>query len=139
MTQLLHGNTVHLGNIDSSRDFTYVSDTAKGMILASIKKKAVGETINIGSGGDITIRDLVYLIADLLNKKNKTTIKHDGTRLRPYDVNRLFCDHSKAKRLLEWEPTVPIKEGLMTTLNWIKNNPSEFKVPFKGWPRYFKK
>ena len=135
MIQLLNSDTLQLGNVESSRDFTFVSDTSRGMVMASVEKKAVGETINIGSGGDITIKDLAYLIAELLNKKDKIKIKLDESRLRPYDVTRLFCDPSKAKRILGWEPSIPIREGLKTTLDWVKNNPIEYKGPYREQPK----
>ena len=130
--QLLHGDVVNLGNVDSSRDFTYVSDTVRGMIAASTEGKAVGETINLGSGEDIKIKDLVYSIAELMEKGDKVKINHDRSRFRPYDVDRLVCDRSKAKKLLGWEPQVSLREGLKITIDWIKNNPVEFKEPFTG-------
>lgn len=134
--QLLHGDIVKLGNVDSSRDFTFVSDTVRGMIVASIEGKAVGETINLGSGEDIKIKDLVYSIAELMGKGDKVKINHDRSRLRPYDVDRLVCDRTKAKKLLGWEPQVSLREGLKMTIDWIKNNPVEFKEPFTGrWSR----
>jgi dTDP-glucose 4,6-dehydratase len=139
MVQLLNGDTLQLGNVESSRDFTFVRDTARGMIMASIEKNAVGETINIGSGGDIKIKDLAYLIAELLGKREMVSIKLDESRLRPYDVNRLFCDPSKAKRILGWAPTVPIKDGLKTTLDWVKSNPIEYRGPYREQPKVLKK
>lgn len=134
--QLLHGDIVKLGNVDSSRDFTFVSDTARGIIMASTEGKAVGETINLGSGEDMKIKDLVYSTAELMGKGDKVKINHDRSRLRPYDVDRLVCNRSKAKKLLGWEPQVSMREGLKMTIDWIKNNPVEFKEPFTGrWSR----
>lgn len=137
--QLLRGDCVSLGNVDSSRDFTYVGDTARGIIEASVEDKAIGETINIGSGKDIKIKDFVYMIASLLDKRNKVRIEHDESRLRPYDVDRLVCDYSKAEKVLGWKPAVSIEDGLAKTIEWIKNNAVVFKEPFRGWPRTMKK
>jgi len=137
--QLLQGNRVYLGNADSSRDFTYVSDTARGIVLASVVKEAVGETINIGSGKDVKIRDLVKLTAELLGKDGDVGICYDESRLRPYDVDCLICDYSKANKILGWKPGVLLEEGLINTINWMKNNPVDFKEPFRGWPRVMKK
>lgn len=134
ITQLLNGNQLNLGNTETSRDFTYVSDTARGIILALQKQKAIGETINIGSGQDIKIGDLARLIARLMNKKAQ--IKQDESRFRPFDVERLLCDNSKAKELLDWEPQISLEDGLKKTIEWIKANPTRFKEPFKGpWPK----
>jgi len=137
--QLLRGAQVYLGNVDSWRDFTYVSDTARGIILASVVKEAVGETINIGSGKDVKIRDLVKLIAELMGKADDVEICYDRSRLRPYDVDRLICDYSKANKILGWQPSVPLERGLTDTINWMKTNLVDFKEPFRGWPRVMKK
>lgn len=133
ITQLLRGDRVCLGNVESSRDFTYVGDTAKGIILALTEEKAIGETINICSGSDIKIGDLACLIARLMGKNIQ--LEQDESRFRPYDVERLLGDYTKAKKLLRWEPKIPPEEGLRRTIEWIKSNPIEFKEPFKGWPR----
>ncbi|GAI52834.1 unnamed protein product, partial [marine sediment metagenome] len=78
VTQLLNGDQLRLGNINASRDFTYVSDTARAIILALTEQKAVGETINIGSGKEVKIGDLARLIANLMNKK--VQIEQDKSR-----------------------------------------------------------
>jgi len=133
ITQLLRGNHVRLGNVGSSRDFTYVSDTARGIILALTEEKAIGETIDICSGSDIKIGDLARLIARLMGKNIQ--LEQDESRFRPYDVERLLGDYTKAKKLLGWEPKILPEEGLRRTIEWIKSNTIEFKEPFKGWPR----
>jgi dTDP-glucose 4,6-dehydratase len=133
ITQLLQGDHVRLGNVESSRDFTYVDDTARGIILALTEEKAIGETINLCSGSDIKIRDLASLMARLMSKNIQ--LEQDESRFRPYDVERLLGDYTKAKRVLGWEPRIPLEEGLRRTIEWIKSNPIEFKEPFKGWPR----
>jgi len=132
--QLLAQNDhIKLGNVKSSRDFTYVTDTARGIILASVEERVVSETINLGSGEEIKIRDLTSLIAKLLAKQVK--IETDPTRFRPHDVERLLCDNAKARRVLGWKPEIPLESGLKRTIEWIANNPIKFKGPFKGWYR----
>ena len=64
-------------------------------------------------------------------------IKIDESRLRPYDVNRLICDNSKATKLLKWKPQISIEEGLKITFEWAKKNQVVFSAPFKRW--YYKK
>lgn len=134
--QLLSPNdSVQLGNVESSRDFTYVTDAARGIAMALTNKKAVGETINLGSGREIKIRDLVFLVAKLLGKQVK--FKRDISRFRPYDVECLLCNYTKAKEKLGWEPQVSLEEGLQRTIEWIVNNPIRFKGPFKGWYQFY--
>jgi len=132
--QLRNGaNILTLGNIESSRDFTYVSDTARGMILALIHKGAIGETINLGSGMDIKIKDLAYLIAKVMGKDIE--IRIDKSRYRPFDVNRLYAGNQKAKDILGWEPKYSIEEGLRRTVEWSLETSLKLKDPFKGWSK----
>jgi len=135
--QLRNGSRVlHLGNIESSRDFTYVSDTARGIIMTLGEKQAVGHTINIGSGVDIKIKDLAFLIAKLMEKE--ITVSTDAERHRPYDVQRLCCSNQKAEELLGWKPRVSIEDGLKRTIDWVKENGIRFSDPFKGWPSSYR-
>ena len=129
--QLLEGRGhLKLGNVESSRDFTFVEDTAKAIILASIANRAVGEVINIGSGTETKIQDLAALIAKII--KTKFVLDRDNSRIRPYDVDRLICNNSKAQNLLEWKPKVQLEDGLIQAVNWIRKNKVKFKAPFKG-------
>ncbi len=128
---LSSNNSIKLGNVESSRDFTYVEDTARGIIIALTNKNAVGETINLGSGKEIKILDLVFLMGKLVGKLVK--VERDASRFRPYDVEHLLCDYKKAKNILRWEPQVPLEKGLKRTIEWILDNSVRFKGPFKGW------
>lgn len=137
VTQLIHNNSIlKLGNVESERDFTFVSDTARGMIKALFSDEAIGETINLGSGRSLKIKKIAKIMSSIMGKKIK--IKQDKKRLRPFDVNRLICDNRKAKRLLDWSPIVSIEEGLKITIDWIKQNPMEFKTPFEGWAKTYR-
>lgn len=136
--QLLKGNKeLTLGNIHSKRDLTFVSDTARGIILSLITDGIIGETINIGSERAVAVRDLVKMISELLSVD--VTIKIDPTRFRPYDVDSLVCDYGRASRLLGWKPEVSIRDGLKLTIDWMKNNKVELKAPFKGWAASYRK
>lgn len=137
-TQLMKRNSVvTLGNIHSRRDLTFVEDTAKGIVLCSILDDALDEVINLGSGVDISMKELAELMASIWKMDIKIEI--DESRFRPYDVNRLLCDNSKARRILKWQPQVSLRDGLEKTMRWIANNEVQFKSPFKGWPTYYRK
>ena len=132
ISQLLNGkNKIQLGNIHSKRDLTFVSDTARAIISSLVAKDVVGETINVGSERSVTIKELVFLIANIFSRD--VTIDFDSSRLRPHDVEALICDYSKAKRLLSWEPIVSIIDGLTKTVEWAQENHIKLKAPFKGW------
>jgi len=135
MNQLLIGKKeLTLGNIDATRDFTYVSDTADAIIRSLDSKKAIGEIINVGSGNEISIKDLAFKISKVAKKKIK--IGYDESRERPFDVNRLICDNKKALRLLGWKPKINMDQGLKKLFQWAINNPTTFQAPFKRF--YYK-
>ena len=135
MNQLLIGNKeLMLGNINATRDFTYVSDTADAIIRSLDSKKAIGEIINVGSGNEISIKDLAFKISKVAKKKIK--IRYDESRERPFDVNRLICDNKKALRLLGWKPKINMDQGLKKLFQWATKNRITFQAPFKRF--YYK-
>jgi NAD dependent epimerase/dehydratase len=122
IAQLAAGReTVHLGALRPSRDFTYVEDIVEGFLAASDRKDLIGETINLGSGREMTIGNLAELIAQLMNRPLKLTA--DKARLRPDDseVMRLVCDAGEAARLLEWKPRLTLEDGLARTIDWFSD------------------
>ena len=131
-----HKNFVKLGNIESSRDFTYVSDTARGIISGLTKDKAIGETINVGSNTSYKMKYLVKQLAKILGER--VEIRIDKKRFRPFDVQKLVCDYKKAKKLLDWTPKVSIDEGLTKTINWMQTNSPDFATPFEGWAKIYR-
>jgi len=135
MNQLLNGNKeLMLGNVDATRDFTFVSDTANAIIRSLDSKKAIGEIINVGSSNEISIRDLAFKISKIAKKKIK--IRYDESRERPYDVNRLVCNNDKAQKLLNWKPTITMDQGLKKLFQWAIKNRITFEAPFKRF--YYK-
>tara|TARA_Y100001936_G_scaffold253570_1_gene319051 strand:+ start:922 stop:1914 length:993 start_codon:yes stop_codon:yes gene_type:complete len=135
MNQLLNGNKeLMLGNVDATRDFTFVSDTANAIIRSLDSKKAIGEIINVGSSNEISIRDLAFKISKIAKKKIK--IRYDESRERPYDVNRLVCNNDKAQELLNWKPTITMDQGLKKLFQWAIKNRITFEAPFKRF--YYK-
>jgi NAD dependent epimerase/dehydratase len=112
-----------LGSLHPTRDFNYVTDTAEGMIAVLDNPRSVGETINIGSGFEITVGDTVKLIGEITGKK--LAVKTDDARLRPdaSEVERLCADASKAKSLLGWESKFSgmdgLKAGITKSIEWF--------------------
>ena len=116
---------INLGNISTTRDFSYVSDTVDGFVK-SINSKSDGEIINLGSGFEISIEELVREIGHILGEK--VIIKKDKKRLRPKksEVERLKSSNLKAKKILKWNPKFigkkGLREGIKKTLNWFLKN-----------------
>ncbi len=135
ITQIASGvRRIKLGALSPTRDFNYVNDTVRGFIAALESDAAVGEVINIGSNYEISIGDTARLIAEVMGAEIE--IETDEERLRPEksEVNRLWADNSKAKRLLGWEPQwggrTGFKRGLTETAEWFTKpeNLKRYKV-----------
>ena len=127
ITQALAKEKIFLGSLHPTRDHTYVKDVVEGFIKVAESPKSVGEVINIGSNFEISIGDLANKIISLIGKNAE--IVTDPVRVRPQDseVERLWCDNTKAKRLLGWEPKTSLDEGIKKTIDWISNNTNLYK------------
>lgn len=103
------------GDGSQTRDFTFVEDTARAIVAAGNTEAAVGETINVGSGSEISVVELAGVISRVTGTTNLRPEFHDS---RPGDVLRLFAEASKAARLLQWKPQTSLEEGLLKLLAW---------------------
>ncbi len=128
--QALHSPTVRLGNLETSRDLTYVMDTARGFIAASSAPKVEGETIQLGSQHEYSVAELVDLLARMLKKKLK--VVSDSGRLRPREseVERLLASNQNAKDRLQWQPEVLLVDGLEQTLRWFRGRMNLYRSDF---------
>jgi NAD dependent epimerase/dehydratase len=127
ITQGLRGEAVKLGNLTPTRDLTYVTDTAEGFMAAAFAGDAVGKTINLGTGREISVGDLAQTIAGLLG--SKVTVERDKTRMRPEgsEVERLLSDNGLAKSLLGWQPRVTLEDGLQKTIAWLREHKERYR------------
>ena len=126
--QMMKGDVIKLGNLNAKRDLTYVTDTARGIILSLVKEGIVGEVINIGSQRSYSIKELVSLISEIMGKE--VTVEVDPLRFRPYDVDTLICDYERATKLLGWKPEITVREGLEKTIEWTKKEGVNIGIPF---------
>ena len=112
---------IKLGSLRPTRDLTYVNDTIEGFIKVAESDISVGNAINIGSNSEISIKDLVNLIAKLMNAKIEVVL--DDKRIRPKEseVLRLWADIGEAKKI-GWHPRYTIEDGLKETMEWFSNN-----------------
>jgi len=122
ITQIASGKKeIKLGDTSPTRDFNYVEDICKGFLLLSKCDRAIGETVNIGSNYEISIKETFELIKDIMH--SDASLVTDEKRIRPEksEVFRLWCDNSKIKTLTGFEPKYSIKEGLEKTVEWFIN------------------
>jgi nucleoside-diphosphate-sugar epimerase len=104
------------GDGEQTRDLLYVEDCVDFIAKAAFCKEAVGEVINAGTGRDITINDLALMIC-----KDKTRIKHVPHIHPQSEIRKLVCNCQKARKLLRWESTTSLEEGIKKTLRWISD------------------
>ena len=126
--QMNKSDVIKLGNLNAKRDLTYVTDTARGIILSLVKEGVIGEVINVGSQRSYSIKDLVGLISEIMGKK--VSIEVDPSRFRPYDVDTLICNYERATKLLGWKPEITVKEGLEKTIEWAKKEQFDIGIPY---------
>jgi NAD dependent epimerase/dehydratase len=128
LSQVLAGDRVRLGSLDPRRDLTYVSDTVEGFVAAAVSDAAIGRTLQLGTGSDVSIGELVELVAAVVGRELQ--VEHDPARVRPpnSEVMRLISDPALALELTGWRPQVSLQEGLARTLEWVAANERRFRT-----------
>lgn len=119
ITQVLTRDEVRLGNLEPSRDFTFVADTVDGFLRVATAEHVLGAEINLGNDNTIRIGDLVNRILSITGKS--PGVVTDSQRVRPEqsEVMKLWASNKKADELIGWKPRIPLDEGLRLTIEWI--------------------
>ena len=128
IVQILNGQRkIKLGNVDPTRDLTFVKDTVNGFLEIAKHDAFNGEYVNIGMREEISVQNLVHLIAKLLN--TEVEIISDEQRIRPgqSEVERLFCDNTKLCKASAWKPQYDLEKGLLETIQWLKQHQDLYK------------
>lgn len=120
ITQALQAQEIHLGNLEARRDFTYLDDTVAAFIKVAETPGIDGETFNLGSGQEVSIRELTEEILFLTGSQARVVVDEERLRPEKSEVQRLLADNSKARRILGWEPKVSLREGLTQTIAWVR-------------------
>ena len=113
--------SIKLGNLSPTRDLSYVTDTCNAFLDIYKSDSLVGEVTNIGMNSEISIGDLIDLIANLMN--TDITIESSEERIRPEnsEVERLVCDNSKLIKYTSWKPKYTLEKGLTEVIEWMEN------------------
>jgi len=130
--QCIKKPTIHVGNLETSRDFTYVEDTTKAMLNALETEKIEGEIINIGTNKTHKMKEILDLIKKETNAEEKEIVK-DKSRLRPSDVSILITDNRKARKILGWKPETNFLEGIQKTVQWYVDSGKLWGYEKHGW------
>jgi NAD dependent epimerase/dehydratase len=128
ITQALTNEVVKIGNLETRRDLTYVTDTIQGFLSVAEVDGIEGETFNLGTGQEVSIAELAQEIFSLMGKSPKLEV--EPARLRPEksEVQRLLSDNRLARQRLGWTPRVSLHDGLLATIDWISNNLSLYQT-----------
>lgn len=119
------GMPVVEGDGEQTRDFIYVGDTVRALLLAYEEEESRGKIINLGSGSDISINRLLQGICDYLHYDGEW----EHRPARTSDVRNLCADAKRAKEYLGFTPEVPFEEGIKKTLDWYLLNLKKGETP----------
>lgn len=121
ISQLASGrDEVHLGDTRTTRDFTFVRDTCRGLMAVATMDGGAGEIYNIGSNQEISIHDLFHLIAGLMESGAKIVTDADRVRPEKSEVMRLWCDNRKLRDATGFAPSTSLIDGLRETIAWFR-------------------
>ncbi len=120
ITALLKGEppTIY-GDGEQTRDFTFVENCVQANLLAAKGKSVAGEVFNVGAGKQTSVNELFRLIRSLIGVDHIEPIYAPP---RPGDVRHSLADITKAQKLLGYQPTISLEEGLKRTINFFRNS-----------------
>jgi UDP-glucose 4-epimerase len=110
---------VIFGDGAQTRDFTYVEDTARGIVAAAFSDRLIGEAVNIGSGREISIVEIARMALEACGTRGLVPI-HEGAR--PGDVRRHLASTGKAEELLKYRAEIDFKTGLKRYVEWVRKS-----------------
>jgi len=115
-------------NKDTPRDFIHVDDVVNSFISAAtnMSKACYGESINIGTGKETTLLELANISKEIFTISE--TPQFSQSIARAWDTESWFADISKAKNLINWEPSIPLRDGLIETEKWWRSFKDDDKI-----------
>lgn len=121
ISQIASGcDRIKVGDLTPTRDFNYVTDTARGFLaLARAPREVEGQEINIATGTEVTMQHTLDEIARLMGREVEWVVDHERLRPGKSEVFRLCGDNTKITTLTDWRPRVTLAEGLSKTIEWF--------------------
>jgi len=127
ITQALTSPVIKLGNLQSSRDFTYISDTVAGLLKSAESPAIEGKTINLGSGKAVSIAELADMIIKIIAKPVEIEVEPERLRPEKSEIQLLVSDNRLSMELLNWSPQISLDSGLPRMIDWYRENPSFYQ------------
>ncbi len=128
ISQALAERTLKLGTLETTRDFTFVDDTARGFVAVAASDDAIGQVVNLGSGTEVSIGDIVAKVAKIVGRELEVAVDDQRVRPQKSEVSRLQADSTKALKLAGWHAEVSLDEGLRRTSEWIRAHLHEYRT-----------
>ncbi len=114
---------LELGALSPTRDLNYVANTVSAYLSVANSNQVSGEVIHFGSGHEISIGELAQLLMKITGVEKEIISQEIRKRPDKSEVNRLWANPEKAKKLLNWEPQSSLEAGLQKTVDWALKNP----------------
>lgn len=130
IVRALRGSPLQMTQGRQTREFNYVEDLAEGFLRAGVAEGVEGEIFNLGCGEEVSMRDLATTILDLMG--NPIEADFGALPDRPTEIWRMYCDGTKARQRLGWEPRHSLAGGLAKTIEWYReeiDNPDSSFIP----------
>lgn len=130
IVQALRSSQLKLGSLGPRRDLLFVGDTVAGLMAVATADGAVGETLQLGTGRDVSVGELVELLGDLLGRELEVEL--DLQRVRPADgeVPQLLCDPTRIAAVTGWRPQTDLHAGLTETVEWYRAHDHRYREEY---------
>ena len=108
------------------RDFTYVDDAVRALLMSAANDEVNGQIFNLGGDCVISLKDLAELLVDV-NGKGEYTVKVFPPNRKSIDIGDYYADFSRIRSVLDWKPEVPLREGLSRTLAFYRKHLEHYR------------
>lgn len=123
IVRALRGDELKMTSGTQTREFNYVTDLVEGFLLAAVVPDIEGGLFNIGGGEEVSIADLAMTILDIMD--NPIEAQLGALPDRPIEIWRMYCDSTRARKVLGWEPRHDLRAGLARTIEWYRRELEE--------------
>jgi nucleoside-diphosphate-sugar epimerase len=126
--QALLGGPLSLGSLDPVRDLTFVTDTARGMMMCGLADACVGVVTNLGTGSGLSVAQMVETVGEVLGRRLE--VRQDPARVRPAqsEVVLLISANQRARERAGWSPLVPFAAGLKLLVDDMRAHPERYEA-----------
>jgi UDP-glucose 4-epimerase len=123
IVRALRGDELRMTAGQQTREFNFVTDLVEGFLLAAVVPDIDGELFNIGCGEEVSMADLAATILELMG--DPIEAQFGALPERPIEIRRMYCDATKARRTLGWQPRYSLRDGLEETIDWYRRELEE--------------